>query len=323
MRVYALNRYALSISAAAALLSGCGGAQPSVGSLGALPQGRTVTSHVERGGSWIAPEAKGKDLLYVSDVYGVHVFSYPKGLLLGNIYGFSSPAGLCSNQAGDVFVTDTPAGQVYEYAHAGTTRLKTLYDNSVDFNPIDCSVDATTGNVAVASADAGFVVVFPKAEERPKVYYEDTKYVNMYRCAYDNKGDLFVDQVYNHRRIMHRRNYIGELPKGATRFTNYLLDPRIAHPGGIQFDGEHIAIEDLESLIVYRLRFSGSNATVVGSTALNGAKYISQYWIQGKTLIGPDLYGDVYFWQYPDGDSPISSIQGFTEPYGSTVSVPP
>jgi hypothetical protein len=316
MRAYAFDRYALSISAAAALLSGCGGAQLPVSSPGALPQGRTVTSRAVRGGSWIAPEAKSGDLLYISDVYGVHIFSYPKGLLVGNIYGFSSPAGLCSNQTGDAFVTDTPAGRVYEYAHGSTQRLQTLYDNYVDFNPFDCSVDPTTGNVAVASADSGFVVVFPKAEEKPRVYYEDMADTHMFFCAYDDKGDLFVDQV-----AKGRHSYVGELPKGTTRFTNYLLDRRVAHPGGIQFDGKHIAIEDLDSLIVYRLRFSGTEAVVMGGTSLSGTGYVQQYWIQGKTLIGPGSNNTVYLWNYPEGGSPVSSIQGLTEPYGSTVSV--
>ena len=263
------------------------------------------------------PEAKRGDLLYISDVTGVHVFSYPKGQHVGDISGFSSPEGLCSDKKGNVFVTDIAAYHVYEYAHGSTKRLKTLYDNYVDFGPIDCSVDATTGNLAVSSADSAFVVIFPNAEENPQVYYEDTRHdVAMFRCAYDNNGNLFVDQVFDHR-----HNWIGELPKGATRFNNYLLEKRIAHPGGIQFDGKHVIIEDQGSLIVYRLRFVGSKAVVVGSTRLNGATFLYQYWLQGKMLIGPDVYGDVYFWKYPEGGSPANSIAGFSLPYGSTVSV--
>jgi hypothetical protein len=312
VKTISFGRYVLSAGTAAALLAGCGGSQPPIGAPDAMSQSRAIATRAEHGGSWMLPEARSEDLLYISDYYGVHMFSYPKGEYVGDID--ASGYGLCSDRAGDVFVTDELAYQVYEYAHGSTQRLKTLYDNYVDFNPIDCSVDPTTGNVAVSSEDAGFVVVFPKAEERPKVYYDI--HASMYRCAYDNKGDLFVDQVYNRR-----HNYIGELAKGAAKFRNYLLDPRIAHSGGIQFDGKHIAIEDLESLIVYRLRFSGNKAIVVGSTPLKGAKYIYQYWIQGKMLIGPDLYGDVYFWKYPVGGPPVRSIQGFTEPYGSTVSV--
>jgi hypothetical protein len=263
----------------------------------------------------MAPEATSEDLLYISDFYGVHVFSYPKGVHVGDIYGFASPAGLCSDQAGDVFVTDPPTYHLYEYAHGSTKRLKTLYDNYVELSPFDCSVDPTSGNVAVASQDAWYVVIFPKAKERPRVYYESVPNTYMFYCAYDNKGDLFVDDVGKQPYF-----YIGELPKGATQFTNYRLDRRITNAGGIQFDGKHVILEDSRSLIVYRLRFSGSRAIIVGSTPLSGAKDVHQYWLQGKTLIGPDLYGDVYFWQYSQGGIPINSIQGFTEPFGSTVS---
>jgi hypothetical protein len=264
----------------------------------------------------MAPEAQSEDLLYVSDFYGVHVFSYPKGLPVGEIGGFFQPEGLCTDPAGDIFVTDEIARHVYEYAHGGTSPINVLYDNYVDFNPIDCSVDPITGNVAVSSADAGFVVVFPKAKNTPQVYYDI--YASMYRCAYDNKGDLFVDQVSNDH-----KNYIGELPKVTTKFKNFLLDRRIAHSGGIQFDGKHVAIDDLGSNIVYQLRFSGSKAIVIGSTPLNGVgKWtVEQFWIQGKTLIGPDSNSTVYFWKYPAGGSPVKSIQGFTLNVGSTVSV--
>jgi hypothetical protein len=318
LRLAAARHCTLSFSGAVLLLAGCGGSQLPVGAPGAMPQSRAVATHANRSGSWMLPEAKSEDLLYVSDLYGVHVFSYPKGLLVGNIGGFASPAGLCSDKAGDVFVTDTPTYHVYEYAHGGTTRLETLYDNSVDFGPIDCSVDPTTGNLAVPGSDSGFVVIFPKAEENPKVYYEDMADTHMYRCAYDNKGDLFVDQV-----AKGRNNYIGELPKGATGFTNYLLNRRIAPPGGIQFDGKHVVIEDLDSHIVYRLRFSGAKAIIVGTTPLNGTTWVEQYWIQGKTLVGPDENSTVYLWKYPGGGSPVSSIGGFTLNYGSTVSAAP
>ncbi len=102
----------------------------------------------------MAPEAKSENLLYISDYYGVHIFSFPEGRHVGDIDDFVSPAGLCSNQAGDVFVTDTPAYHVYEYAHGSAKLLKTLYDNYVHFNPIDCSVDPTNGNLAVAVLDS-------------------------------------------------------------------------------------------------------------------------------------------------------------------------
>ena len=314
-----LARLAFSIGVAA-LSVGCGGSQPPIAAPGVVPQSRAITTPLDRGGSWMLPAAKSGDLLYISDVYGVHIFSYPKGLHVGDIYGIASPAGLCSNKAGDVFVTDTAAYHVYEYPHGSTKPIKTLYDNYVDFNPIDCSVDPTTGNLAVSSADSGFVVVFPKAQQSPQVYYENMKHVIMYRCAYDDKGDLFVDQVYSHN---HRRQYIGDLANGTTQFKNYLLDQRISRPGGIQFDGRHVAVEDLSSHIVYRLRFSGSQAVTVGTTPLNGTPWVDQYWIQGRTLIGPDENNTAYFWRYPEGHYPVTYIQGFTIDIGATVSINP
>jgi hypothetical protein len=308
-----LNGSALRcLGVATALLTGCSGPQAPIDAPGAMPQPSAPAAHADRGKSWMLPEAKTEDLLYVSSDYaGVQVFSYPKGQYVGELDAYG--AGLCSDQKGDVFVTDTPAYVVDEYAHGGTERLKTLGDNSVDFGPFDCSVDPTTGNLAVASLDSGFVVVFPNAKQNPKVHYEDMSDTHMFY-----KGDLFVDQV-----AKGRNNYIGELPKGATRFTNYLLDRRIAPPGGIQFDGKHVVIEALNSLIAYQLRFSGSKAIIVGSTPLNGTTSVEQYWVQGTTLIGPDENSTVYFWKYPRGGSPVGSIQGLPQPVGSTVSVSP
>ncbi|HZY96453.1 MAG TPA: hypothetical protein VFE35_05080 [Candidatus Cybelea sp.] len=263
----------------------------------------------------MAPEAKSEDLLYISDYYGVHVFSYPKGTHVGDLAGFAEPQGLCTDRAGDIFVTDALARHVYEFAHGGTKPIAVFYDNYVDFNPENCSVDPITGNLAVAIPDLPSVVIFPDAKQKPVVYSDP--YSIIFWCAYDDKGNLFVEQVRQHRKF-----YIGELPRGATKFKNLFLDPRVGGPSSLQFDGQHIVVEGPTSTL-YQLRFSGSNAIVISSTPLNGAKQIEQFWIQKRRVIGPDLYGTTYFWKYPLGGSPAGSIQGFTLPYGATVSVSP
>jgi hypothetical protein len=265
--------------------------------------------------SWMLPEAKRDDLLYISDVYGVHVFSYPKGTHVGDLTGVASPQGLCSDRAGDVFVTDEGVGDVFEYAHGGTRPIKVLGDIYVDFNPVDCSVDPTTGNVAVASADANWVVIFPDARQMPVVRADP--YAILFWCAYDDKGNLFVEEVRHHH-----RSYIGELPKGATSFKNLLMDPRIGGPSGLKFDGEYMVVENYAN-ILYRLRFSGGNAIDIGNTPLNGAKQIERFWIHKSKVIGPDASGNAYFWNYPLGGSPVKSIPGFTLPVGAAVSLAP
>ena len=215
--------YAFSIGLAAALLAGCGGSQPVIGAIpsgaGRLaPSGSGYQTIFQFSGgtgggapaSWVLPEAKSDDLLYVSDEQGVHIFSYPKGQEVGDlgVGGY----GLCSNRAGDVFITDETVGHVYEFAHGATQPLKTLYDNTIDFNPVDCSVDPTTQNVAVSAADSPYVVIFPDAEQQPQVYAVAMQHTDMYSCAYDSHGDLFVDQLYDDK----GNQYIAELPKASS-----------------------------------------------------------------------------------------------------------
>jgi hypothetical protein len=315
MKGWGLGRYALCSCTAAALLAGCGGSQPPIGAPGSMRQTSATATYIARGGPWMLPEAKREDLLYISDVYGVHVFSYPKGTHVGDLTGVASPQGLCTDREGNVFVTDLTVGHVYKYAHGGTSPIKVLGDIRVDFGPVDCSVDPVTGNLAVASEDANYVVIFPDARQMPVV--RSDPYAILFWCAYDDKGNLFVERVRHHRKF-----YIGELPKGATSFKNLLMDPRIVGPSGLKFDGQHMVVEDYAN-ILYRLRFSGRNAIDIGNTPLNGAKQIEQFWIDKNKVIGPDLYGPAYFWKYPVGGSPVKSIPGFTLPVGVTVSLAP
>ena len=66
MHAQPLSRYVAALGVAIALLAACGGSQPPIGSLGAVPETSASRIHVERDGSWMLPEAKGDDLLYVS-----------------------------------------------------------------------------------------------------------------------------------------------------------------------------------------------------------------------------------------------------------------
>ena len=111
MRTFA--QPALTISLAAALLVGCGASQSPIGAPGAMPQsGATATD--DRDGSWMSPQAKSDDLLYVSgwccyshdDIY---VFSYPDGQLVGMLGNLDVPTGLCTDKLGDIYVTEQDA----------------------------------------------------------------------------------------------------------------------------------------------------------------------------------------------------------------------
>jgi hypothetical protein len=103
----------LRIGAAAVLLTGCGGSQPPIGAPGAMLQSHAIATHAPRGGSWMLPEAKSEDLLYVSEVGTVTVYSYPQGKLEGKLRGFFDATGECVDAKGDVYIADNGYGKVY------------------------------------------------------------------------------------------------------------------------------------------------------------------------------------------------------------------
>src|ERR1700678_2677551 len=103
------GRCALGICAAAVMLAGCGGSQPPIGASGAMPQSpaqqgfgvqRPAAKAQQRNGaSWLASEAKHRDLLYVPDYnYSVvGVYSYPDAKPLGDLK-VTAPYGVCSDK---------------------------------------------------------------------------------------------------------------------------------------------------------------------------------------------------------------------------------
>jgi len=57
VKIVPFSRYALSLSAAATLLAGCGGSQPPIGAPGAMPQTSALGAYADRGTSWMLREA--------------------------------------------------------------------------------------------------------------------------------------------------------------------------------------------------------------------------------------------------------------------------
>ena len=79
------------------------------------------------------------------------------------------------------------------------------------------------------------------------------------------EDNLFIDgYVYSGR-----LNF-AELPKGSGTFKNITLNQTFRAAGGIQWDGEHVAIGDLYAAVIYQFDIRGSRGTEVGSTPLSG-----------------------------------------------------
>ncbi len=283
----------------------------------------TVTSGA-RSASVTASDAQRRDLVYVSDAGtgSVHVYSYPQGADEGTLTGFTSPGGECADKAGDVFITDSSASVIREYAHGGTIPIAVLSD--AGYEPWGCSVDPTSGDLAVTNltitlGEGGDVAVFTQAKSKRVRHYTNPYLNQAWYCGYDNKGNLFVDG-----RSVSNTFSFAVLRSGGARLESVSLDQTIGAPGGVQWDGKYVTVGDAtaaSSSKIYRFTIRGKQGMRVATTRLGGAKQVYQYWIDGDTVIGPDFgAANVMFWKYPQASDPFKTIGTLSEPVGATVS---
>jgi hypothetical protein len=315
--------------AASAMVAGCSGAAPATppAAVGAP----FAPSSFDPTGSWMEPSAVTQDLLYVSDSRGiVDVFSYPAGKPVGILRGFRNPAGLCSDPKGDVYVVDSDALQVLKYRHGGTKPVKTLL--MFGYFPFSCAEDPNTGDVAVAniisqSNGPGGLSIFKAGEAIPRTYTDNTL-GSFFFCGYDNHSNVFVDGTGTGS---HHAKF-AELAGGSSTLTTISLDKTIKYPGGIQWDGSYLTVQDTATRILYRFKMSGSTGKSIGTVQIGGDKstLVHEFSISGKQLVMP--YGTlarrvtkVGFWDYPGGGALQSSltVKRAAELVGITVSLAP
>jgi sugar lactone lactonase YvrE len=279
----------------------------------------------DTGRSWMASGAAQSTLLYVSDIGtdDVYVYNYGNDALVGTLTGFDEPQGACVDAAGNIWITNTKAAEILEYAHGGTTPIATLSDPGE--YPAGCAVDSTTGNLAVTNiytttGQPGDVLIYPGASGAPATYTDPSFYA-YYFCGYDQKGNLFVDG----------RDPAGDftfakLPSGANSFTAITLNKTIYFPGGVEWDGKDIAVGDQgyldESLsAIYRVRLAGTSGKILTTGYLTGAEDVAQFSLRGRRVVGPDQdLGFTGIWHYPLGGRAIKTIDGQDKPVGSAIS---
>jgi len=275
--------------------------------------------------SWMATRARNSDLLYVSDIGtdDVYVYDYANDALVGTLTGFNEPQGECVDASGNVWIANTKATEMVEYAHGGTSPIATIGDRGE--YPAGCAVDPTTGNLAVTNIYTtvgahGDLAIYTSARSAPK-RYTDSNFLDYYFCGYDPKGNLFLDGSNNDGTFQ-----FADLPAGSSTFTAITLDKTVYFPGGVQWVGRDVAVGDQgyldESLsAIYRVHLAGDYGTILTTGYLTGAEDVSQFTIRGRRVVGPDQ--DLRFtgiWPYPLGGRAIKTIEGQGEPVGSAIS---
>lgn len=232
MKGIVLGRGTLGVWVSVALLAACtnGGSQlaPPINALAVHPSEK----------SWMLPGTqKQPSLLYISNwgTGDVTVYTYLDGgglLLVGTLTGFSLPAGMCTDSVGNVWIPDADTRKLYEYAHGGTKPIKTIQQYSG--YPYSCSVDPTTGNVAVANSHPNgkyqaysVVDVYPKGSRKGTPYSSAHGFKNVFFVAYDNASNLYADATPCFRdNCYYDRNGppgLYELSKGGSAFNRLNL----------------------------------------------------------------------------------------------------
>lgn len=280
-------------------LAGCGGqVAPTSGAQTPFGLPLTAIRHTNQSGA----------LLYVVGTGHVYVFTYPKGGLVGQTT-INEGSDDCSDKHGNVFATGYDSVSVF--AHGDTKPYRKL---SVPGDAYACSVDPTTGNLAVLGTVG--VMLFKKAKGHYELFYEPTFVPR--ECGFDNKGNLFVDGY------LYSKFKFAELPKASANFIEISVGQDIVG-GEVQWDGKYITVEDdggYGVATIYRLQVSGSRATIVGKTQLTQASMVPLLsWIYDGAIIVPYSIGSGYkdvavgFWNYPAGGKATKTIaKGFHSP---------
>lgn len=309
-----------------AVLTACSGATSPIEP--AATANVPVFEHVSRTpdhGSWMRPEAKGERLLYISDSKNraVYVYRGDANKLEGTLTGFSDPVGECVDNSNDVWVVDYENGGVTEYAHGGTSPIGGI--SSGEGNPYSCSVDPTTGDIAIGvmnftSAPGWITICTMPSRQCTNYTHSPVSYV--YFVSYDKNGNLFADGTDRNGTgfVLAERVVGGNFKKITIAGATIHAPAPLVNKLGVLSLGQGAG----GTSTIYQIL---PNGTVTGSTQLNGASDCGQFAISGNlkyaTVTCPNLSGNVTKYKYPAGGEPVVTLSGpFGTPFAAVYSNP-
>lgn len=279
--------------------------------------------------------------LFVSDLgtSDVYIYTLPALKLLEIVTGFKAPQGECSDDKGNVWVTDGPAQTIDELQHAGRIEKK-LSDTYG--SPDGCAWNPKTGNLAVmnfvgANNQPGAVLIYRHAAGPPNVY-RNRKQFFYYFGGYDGLGNLYVDGQTPGGKFI-----LSEFPGNtASAKTIGIFGGRIYTPGMVEWDSanKRLVIGDqncgnLSTSCLYEVALADDRGTIRRQTDLgnpSGGQICDL--VQGTLwqtfVLGSDFEScssapsATYLWPYPAGGRPhAQNDRNDLRPFGAAVSVEP
>jgi hypothetical protein len=288
----------------------------------------------------MSPNAKksvGNALMYVSN-FGtddVTVYTYNKigqnVALAGTLTGFVKPGVPCADNNGNVFIPDFGSTSIYEYAHGATTPTQILSDPTG--NPVSCSIDLSTGNLAVANFGPttvnGNVAIYPQATGTPNTIMA-ANVAHPAFVGYTPTGALYVDGVDTTGKFQ-----IANMPNAGSTFSAVTVTGATLYsPGAIVWGGSFLLVGDQTyqnqpTSAVYQMCVcSSTDLTKNGVAPIVGSTDVIGFWKRGggataTRIIAPDYANSangVIIYD-PNAQKATNNItDSVSEPVGATIS---
>ncbi len=319
-------------SLVAAALAGCSVSQAQ------LPASSPPAGAAAHARTWMSRNASAKPLLYISDYGSVNVYDYETNTQVGSLEYFQHAGGSCTDAHGNVYITNTGDADILEFSH-GATKPKYIV-NPYPY-PVDCSIDPSTGNLAVVNeygegeSSPGNVAIYAGGNGKPKIYKSIFSSVPLVSASYDASGNLLVS-AYQDKTFDFAR-----LPAGKSAMESVTL-PRSQNwygPPYVRWDGEYFVVEfETEYVnspaIFVMYTITGSSGLQEGYSLTERAGGSAPFWLgriggpktlkraSQLVLCGDSDYGGVEFFDYPEGGAYVFEIQNLEQAGGATVSLP-
>ena len=175
-------------------------------------------------------------LAYVTNYHANDVIIYQNDQVVGELTGLKGPDGTCTDRHGNVWIVNNLGQSVVEYAHGGTTPLKTLVIPAITRGlrgEILRTGALVVTNIFSTASGPGNIAIYHKAQG-PALILNDPKIFYYFFAGFDADSNLYVDGLDTSQTFV-----FAELLRGQQKFNKIALDGTIYYPGAIASDGTY------------------------------------------------------------------------------------